>query len=248
MGIDGEVGKHAEARFTLQDAIATLIDSLRVGDGTQLFNIRSRLLQAVSNETLALRLVTSIPDFSPSLSLFRRQMALGFFFRKEITLTNSPEGFTELSSMIVRRLKTSDSYDLDNSNFDYVKLTALITMLDIGMAGSFEAPAWSGDANTADERQAEDEFNSEVDRVSKRIYMLSSRILDSGASHMSRSDAKSALERLHVRLTKAVRSKAKAKKSVFASSEASIYASTGGGEGTIMAKFLQKRAPFPKGE
>jgi len=236
--VDGDIQKDVNTRFALQDAMAALVDSIPDDDTHVLDDARESVRTAVTDEVFQLRVVSAIPDFSGRLQIFKRLLALGFFFGDDSTSDSELDQRHHLATKVVHRLKVDSRYDTHSDHVDFVKVGALITLLDIGIAGGFGVPLQSVTVKTTEMRDAEEDFNRDMDSMSKRIFTLSSRIPESGASHMSRSDAKSALDRLHDRLTKSVRTKPKVKKSVFDSHEASEYESAG--KTSIMSKFLQR--------
>ncbi|KAL2871566.1 uncharacterized protein BJX67DRAFT_377327 [Aspergillus lucknowensis] len=92
--------------------------------------------------------------------------------------------------------------------YNYGKLRAITTFLNIIIDSG-----WS-EAKFPDEH-AEEEFNSEIDMLADRVKKIFTAIEDSGASHLSRTLAKEALESLHYRIVYSVRSKPPPKKLLF---------------------------------
>ncbi len=85
-------------------------------------------------------------------------------------------------------------------------------------------------------------FNHDIDALTARIKFLFTSILDSGASHMTRTEAKEVLERVHYRLVYTVRTKPLQRKAIFESVSTEFrgeeQAAT---EKGIMARFLEKQ-------
>ena len=59
-------------------------------------------------------------------------------------------------------------------------------------------------------------FDAQVDALADAVKALAARIVDTGASHMARTEAKEALQALHARLAYGVRTRPKPRKSIFA--------------------------------
>lgn len=111
-------------------------------------------------------------------------------------------------------------------------------MLDAGISEGFGAPSRLTNQKTREQKQAEESFNLHVDQISGRVRTLSSRIPDSGANHMSRSEAKSAVARLLFRLENSVRTKPKAKRGIFQGAERSGFDSPAAT--SLLSKFLRR--------
>lgn len=92
---------------------------------------------------------------------------------------------------------------------DYHELAALMSMLDVAIDNGI-----SMDMDHTDPA-GEQEFNADVDALAQRIKGLWSNINDSGASFISRIDAKEVMEGVRHRLMYAVRTKPKPKCSMF---------------------------------
>lgn len=214
-------------------------DSFLESELHHLVDIQSDFIDILSEEVLQLRVVTAIPDFSSRLRSMKRQMALSFFFSESINSRTWSQDPSQLTSKVVQQLTAHEKYDITNGDVDFIGLSASIVMLDIGIGGGFRQPLFDETLHTVMSREEETDFNDNIDRIAKRVSTISGRIPDSGASHMSRSDAKIALVRLHDRLMKSVRTKPKVKKSIFESPGATNFVS--GAEASILSNFLQRK-------
>ena len=154
---------------------------------------------------------------------------MSFFFQDSSHLSNAPPNFINFSA-IVHQLRQPE-FKI-TAAADYTRLAAAISILDIGID--------DGDPPTSPfDVQAELDFNHEVDRLAKMVKSMFTRIIDSGASHMTRTEAKDVLEALHARLVYAVRTKPKPKKRLFGNGGPGAGTSWGGVD--FMEKFLARK-------
>lgn len=92
---------------------------------------------------------------------------------------------------------------------DYVELAASMSILDIAVDNGRSVGI---DLTNA---EAEREFNTSIDALAARIKAIWSNINDTGASFISRIDAKEAMEGVRYRMIYTVRTRPKSKQSVF---------------------------------
>ena len=159
----------------------------------------------VNDSVLRLQLLENIPASSPRSNLFRRRLALAFFFEDDIYFSKDSEQLLDLRA-VVRHLQ-KPCFAIRNDT-DYPELTALISILSIGVDNGDPPPADSDAEKTV-------VFNEDVDLLSSRINGMFTSIVDTGASHMRRTEAKEVLEGFHYRLLYAVRTKRKPKTMLF---------------------------------
>lgn len=183
----------------------------------------------VTDAQLRLQLLRSIPATSTRLNLFRQRLAMAFFYEDSTFLMRQPQYLIVLSEVAKHLRQPQFTIDQDT---DYSELAASVAILDIGL----------GDGNPPKSIaaiQSEDKFNQEVDRLAKTVKGKFMRIIDSGASHMLRTEAKDVLEALHCRLTYAVRTRQKPKANPFA--DPGVEAGQLAESGAFMKAFLAKR-------
>jgi len=156
-------------------------------------------------------MMSNLPAYTPVLGLLRRRLALAFFFEDPSYLSKAPQDLLDLDAVTNHLLRPAFDIKVDA---DYAQLAARISMLDIAIDHGISS------VDMCDLR-GEASFNREVDSLAKRIKAMFTGLVDSGASHMSRTEAKEILRIVHYRLTYAVRTKQKAKSSVFGSVTAS---------------------------
>lgn len=148
----------------------------------------------------------------------------------------------EWVAILLNRLRTAPEWSISEST-DYALLNALIPVLDIAIDAGFSSPFRTTtslpshpthpslptkpssnsftkplrNTNTSYPTQSTSTkaFNARIDALTSTLRLLSSRIRDAGTSHLRRTEAKSALERVVVRLEWCVRTKPRAVRGVF---------------------------------
>lgn len=172
------------------------------------------MFHSTVDSQLRLQLVSNLPAYAPALGLLRRRLALAFFFEDSSYLSKGPQDLLNLDTVTDRLLRRA--FDI-KVNTDYAQLAARISILDIGIDHGISSLDMCDPAS-------ETFFNREVDSLAKKIKAMFTGLIDSGASHMSRTEAKEVLRIVHYRLIYAVRTKQEPKSSLFGSV-------TGGGQG-----------------
>lgn len=175
---------------------------------------------------LRLLLVSNLPAHSPALHLLRCRLALAFFFDDPSCLCNVAPSLV----VVINRL--SEPPFQIREGMDFAQLAAQISMVDIGVDHVISS-------TSAYTEQREATFNRDVDSLATRVKTMFTSIIDSGASHMTRTEAKEVLEALHYRLMYAVRTKIKPKLSLFGSANPSKY-NEDQKVGSFMINFLSK--------
>ncbi|KAI9654299.1 MAG: hypothetical protein M1831_005464 [Alyxoria varia] len=141
---------------------------------------------------------------------------------------------TDKIHRIVQELERSPNFDVFDQDLDYRHVSARLSLLDIGVAGGFSRPSLTSQTSSplaatpalttkptkanpyketsaplsAQSRRHESEmadFNSRIDRLIKSLRSLGARIVDPGAAHLTRTEAKGVLERMLRRLNYGVR-------------------------------------------
>jgi len=143
-----------------------------------------------------------IPAWSARLILLRQRLSLTFFFQDPRYLTKSAD-YTIDINLITRRLQVSQ-FTITNAT-DFSDLAASISILSIGI-DRIDRPS------SPCSKDAELAFNRDVDSLTSKINSMFNNIVDTGASHMKRTEAKEVLECFQRRLEYAVRTKPKPKK------------------------------------
>ena len=166
-------------------------------DSSKLQKIGVILFSSIADITLRSRLVNNMPAFTPKLSLLRRRLSLAFFFNDAGYLSKESEKLVHLDSVSHRLTKSG--YRI-SKNTDFTELAASVSMLSIGVDnGDRPLPGLSEKGETS--------FDEAIDMLSGEIKAMNDRIVDTGASHIGRTQAKQVLEAFHSRLLYAIRMK-----------------------------------------
>ncbi|GAB7361795.1 hypothetical protein MBLNU230_g1838t1 [Neophaeotheca triangularis] len=187
-------------------------------------------------DLVRLRLINAMPATSTRLYELRRTLALRCFDSDVIA---SPE--TAVSSALLTTLlthvRTSPAWSIADAT-DYTILHAKTDVLSLAVPAGFapsnpplalptptspkhldpaDKPSLFADSTSAGSAlsRKEKEFNDRLDALVSQLRSISSRIKDAGTSHLKRTEAKAAIERVIVVLEVSVRSKPKRRKGVF---------------------------------
>ena len=165
--------------------------------------------KTVTDTTLRLQLLQSIPPLPPHLTLLRQRVALAFFFQDVRWLSKHRGGSLNLS-VIAKHFQ--DSRLAISKTTDYANIAAMMGILSISIDCGNPPAALLG-------AQAEKAFNDDVDDLALKIKTLFTQINDTGVSHMKRTEAKEILEAFHSKLQFAIRTEPPPKKTMFGDSK-----------------------------
>ncbi|GIK06188.1 hypothetical protein Aspvir_001832 [Aspergillus viridinutans] len=164
------------------------------------------------DSVLQSRLLKHILPTSSRIAALRCRLALAFLTSDPARLTEAPDVMSDLKMIINllkdRRFNINLYKGKGNPEYDYGELGAVTALLNIAIDSGWSELAFPT-------RDAEKEFNADVDRLADRVKKIFVSIQDSGASHLKRTLAKEALETLHYRIVYSVRSKPPPKKTLF---------------------------------
>lgn len=201
------------------------------------------------------RAIASIPATNLPLHQLRRKVALHVLLDasidEEIDVTSPSTGVR-----LLLRLNKHASFHISETT-DYVRLHSLIDLLDIAIDAGFSDFAFLSEERekiappskslfghaAVPQSPAEISFNAQIDDIISHLRFMGSKIRDAGTSHLKRTEAKSALERLIVRLEAAVRTKPRPRKGVFDRGGASA----GALDGFLTRVESQSKAPREDG-
>ena len=161
--------------------------------------------RSITDTVLRLRLLQCVPASSHRLIFLRRHLALACFFQDIGYLSALADDAIDLKG-IARHLERPQ-YVTSNTT-DYGELAAAIAIL--GIAIDCGDPPSSPCATREDKS-----FNRDIDVLSLKVKSMFANIVDMGASHMGRTDAKEVLEAFQYLLSYGVRMKPPPKKPLF---------------------------------
>jgi len=238
--VDEQVMRDTALRFRIQDSIEALASSLSdvhpdIRELVQGRVIHDLLRKHSLSRLVQAQLVTALPASSPHIHYLRRMLAVhcvtaGSFMDELLMADGNPTPLTsdKWTSRLLEALQSNPDFAISEST-DYVLLAALADVLDIAIDAGFRAdpnftqadlPANNSTTGPPFVKptappQAEQAFNADIDALTARLRLTASRIKDVGAAHLRRTEAKSALERVVVRLEHTVRTRPKPRKGVF---------------------------------
>lgn len=235
LNVDESVQRDAELQSLVHEALGASIDAVPEQNWPAVLADIAKNLIGLGTTTssgpgisplIGCRLVTSAPAYTPRLHELRRHMAMSWFLGSE---EHSKVPLNQLSDLVLSRLKQSPDFTISEDS-DYTLLAARIGVLDVAISGGFSDFAFLPSETQVDavptskakpfakphaSSAGETAFNAQLDVITSQLRLLSSRIRDAGTSHLRRTEAKGAIERLIVRLDNCVRTRPKPKKSVF---------------------------------
>jgi hypothetical protein len=200
---------------------------------------------------LLCRAIATLPATSLRQHDIRRKLALHILLDappdEEIDPTSPSTGVR-----LLLKIKKHPSFHISEST-DYTTLHSLADLLDIAIDAGFSDFVFlstEGEKVTSEahptlfshtatpQSPAELSFNAQIDSLAARLRLICSKIRDAGTSHLKRTEAKSALERLVVRLECAVRTKPKPRKGAFEGSDGVGSRLSAG----VLEKFLRRQS------
>lgn len=208
---DHGVRSDRSAHAAVEDCLTGLFNSYKPGDELDeaFARIAKALFQSVKSASLRQQLVSSLPATSTRAHHFRQSLALAFVLDKErhldADLTNPA-----LTGRLLLLFDQGSALRIKKDT-DYVELRARLSMLDIALDAGFSDFAFLDN----EDKKAEKKFNESIDALTDSVRELSARIIDAGAAHMTRTEAKVVAERVVQRLEYAVRTKEKPQKDWF---------------------------------
>ncbi|KAL8831973.1 MAG: hypothetical protein Q9170_005067 [Blastenia crenularia] len=197
-----ELARDCTVLSKIEDTMSAIVDRMNEGDlDRELTAGLIPIYHSVKDSGLRLQLLRHLPASSVRLSLLRRRLALAFFFKDRTYLSKDRERLVNFR-VITHRLN-SPRFVIDNET-DYPGLAAEVAILAIGLDNGDPPPIDAGKAAVVT-------FNECIDFLASRIKAMFTQIIDTGASHMKRTEAKEVLESFHSYLVYAVRTTQKPK-------------------------------------
>ena len=220
LAIDERVRDDPSISRILADRIEEMLDILSEESYAQLVSkVIPKLFQGEDlTPQLRCRLICALPAGTHRSYQIRRRLAL------ECVSHSPSRDPQDWSRSIVQSLKSKPEFFISTST-DYRLLLSLTFVLDVAIADGFSSdpeifstlPSITTGpfAPSAPVSDAEKRHNHQIDAITARLRFMASRIRDAGTSHLRRTEAKSAIERLIARLDYSVRTRPKPKKGVF---------------------------------
>ncbi|KAI4163576.1 MAG: hypothetical protein LQ342_002848 [Letrouitia transgressa] len=208
--LDNAIIQHCRVQIDIEDLLSRLIDNLDASSFDQIVpDVIGRFRCLLVDPIFRLRLLQGFPMNSIRTSLFRRRLALAFFFEDDRYLSENAS--SQIGLKAIASHLGNPQFNVNNETI-YPEFAASVSILAIGIDDG-DPPAAGAD------NEIEEAFNREVDMLSARVKAIYTQIVDTGASHMRRTEAKEVLEAFHSRLEYAVRTKPKPKNTLLGDSD-----------------------------
>ncbi|KAH8695038.1 hypothetical protein BGW36DRAFT_298805 [Talaromyces proteolyticus] len=217
LALDTSLNTNSIISSTLETAIDGVLQSISLESFDHLMRpVAESTFQTVRDITLQSQLLKRILPTNPRISLFRARLAVSFLLDDITVLKESSTDILNIKRIIhylqharfeskLLRVQTAN-------NYDYSELNATTSLLNIAI----DIGRMSADFSS---KEAESQFNADVDALAEGVKRIFSAIKDSGASHLKRTEAKQSLEALYYRIVFSVRSKSRLKSYFLANGE-----------------------------
>ncbi|KAL8941170.1 MAG: hypothetical protein Q9216_002399 [Gyalolechia sp. 2 TL-2023] len=198
--LDRVIGDDYITLAKIEDIMSVIVDRMSEdGLDEELAAALTTIYHSVKDLGLQLQLLRRLPASSSRLNLLRRRLAFAFFFREQAYLSYGEVQLADFKAVIHRL--NEPQFDISRET-NYSNLAASIAILAIGL-GSGDPPTPNAGKNF------ERAFDDNVDVLAHRIKSIFTQIIDTGVSHVKRTEAKEVLESFHSCLVYAVRTKQK---------------------------------------
>ncbi|EXJ72220.1 uncharacterized protein A1O5_04724 [Cladophialophora psammophila CBS 110553] len=213
LAIDSGLTSDGRISSKIDEILETL---LSLPDGETSSHVAERMLddvgQYLKDATLQAQLLSHILPTSPTALRIRILLAQTFLVGVD-NLEETAFNTLQISlHMLAEHVSKSPSFDTRRrkgpSTMDYTALRARTHILDIAISDGGRPRAFSSRAD-------EQSFNKSVDRLADAIQATFVAIVDTGASHMARTECKDVLHALYWRLLYSVRTELRPKRHIF---------------------------------
>ncbi|KIW38515.1 uncharacterized protein PV06_09471 [Exophiala oligosperma] len=213
LAIDSELMSDGRVSVKVEDTLRAL---LSLPDPDMKAHVLERILTDVGKHlqdpTLQAHLLSHILPVSRTAIKARLVLAQTFILGSDSLQDGKclPDSgyLNTLTQRVSRHSLFSPHRHRDPKNIDYTALRALTHVLDAAIADG-------GRPASFDSRADEVTFNKSVDKIAETVRSTLVSIIDTGASHLSRTEAKAALQALYWRLLFGVRTEQRPKKNIF---------------------------------
>ncbi|KAF7174256.1 hypothetical protein CNMCM6106_008460 [Aspergillus hiratsukae] len=198
LALDISLTSNATVCSDLEKTITAVMESISDDTADSLLHrVCTSAYNTFKDSVFQSRLLKHILPTSSRIAALRCRLALAFLTSDPARLTETPDVMSDLN-MIINLLK-DQRFNIKlykgkgNPEYDYGELSAVTALLNFAIDSGWSALAFPT-------REAEKQFNVDVDRLADRVKKIFVSIQDSGASHLKRTLAKEALETLHYRI------------------------------------------------
>ncbi|KAI9731196.1 MAG: hypothetical protein M1834_005389 [Cirrosporium novae-zelandiae] len=206
LALDSFLMKNPRTCRAIESSMATFLDyDDEQGLDVSLIRLGEKIFETVQDSHLRQRLLQNMPLLTTASIELRARLSLSFFFN-DASYLGKPASNSEYIEKITTKLQTS--HKSINRQTDYSELAAIACILDIAIA-AVPQPSKLSDFT------AIRVFNEKVDALAQAVRDISAKIMNSGASAMTRTEAKQSLEDLEHFLLQTVRTQPPPRKTVY---------------------------------
>ena len=212
LALDEELMSNAAVSTKVEEILQTLID---LPDKEMREHVTESILRDLGQHlhapNLQAQLLSHLMPTTSTACTLRIQIAMTFLLGPDSAALAPDVSATTLLSTLTAHITTSPYFNTSARNalkLNYTHLRSRAMILDTAISNGHRPP-------TFPTRTDESLFNSAVDALADAIKTTYTSISDSGASHMTRTEAKDALTAVYWRVLVAVRTKPRKKKHIF---------------------------------
>ncbi|KUL91729.1 hypothetical protein ZTR_01231 [Talaromyces verruculosus] len=170
--------------------------------------IGKTLLNTVKDTQSQSKLLNHILPSSREIAIFKCRLAMAFLTKDEPPLDNFEEEIIPFKQILnylrTARLDSQLRKARLDPDYDYMEIKAVTSLLNIVIDTGRTTLVFP-------DKEAEREFNADVDSIAEHVKRIFSAMEDSGASHLKRTEAKQGLEALQYRILYSIRTKRRVK-------------------------------------
>lgn len=207
-------------------------------------HVGQRIRAHISNPVLIHYLIGSLPSNTAASHNFKRRLGLASFLKSNTYLKDDLDDLATMKTLTLC-LHENRTFKIRDKT-DFQKLAARFETLDVAIGAGFSRFEFGSEATTKTDSpvnterttsrspvsEEESNFNSAIDGLVAELRSIAFNIRDSGATHMRRTECKTAIEKLSYRLEFAARTRPKPKKGIFAAAE---------GTSDVIRNFIARR-------
>lgn len=211
LAMDSIIEENVDLLDAYQNAVRPLVLRVPPSDWDDYcHDVCSSLYDSVQKPSLRWQVLACLPADVPACHELRRRLASAFLFADPARARQDPRRLA-IGGQGLARLATRDDFVV-TADTHYDDLVALINLLDVYVDDADRQTAL--EAGTA----AAAQFDADVDELAARLQALGRSIEATSGGHVSRLESKTALDRVQIRLTHAVRTRRRGRRDIFGGS------------------------------